>query len=119
MLQPRERLRFAEEPGLIVAARAVGLFALQHLDRDAAIELGIERRIDHAHAALAELVEDDVAADERAAREVLRPGGRAPARPIGTRWPFALGCFEIVGHGTRPRPMFAQDLGRALAFALD
>src|SRR3712207_7491846 len=48
----------------------LGLLALRELDelqRDAAIELGVERREHLAHAARPELVEDHVAADHGAA----------------------------------------------------
>ena len=51
MREPRHRARFAQQPlARIVAAVA----AAQHLQRDAALEIGIERRVDDAHPAGAE-----------------------------------------------------------------
>jgi len=44
---------------------------VQQLQRDHAIELGIEGAVHDAHAAFAEAIEHDVAADGRAALEVL------------------------------------------------
>jgi hypothetical protein len=41
----------------------------QHLDGDHAIELGVVRRVDHAHAAGTDLVRDHISPDLRAGRE--------------------------------------------------
>src|SRR6516225_9129043 len=79
MRQPRERLRLAHEPRRTAARRAARL-GLQQLDRELAIELGIVRAIDDAHAAFAESIEHDVAAHERAALEVLGRRGLRRAR---------------------------------------
>ena len=93
------------------AAAAVGV-GLQQLDRDLAIELGIERRVDDAHAALADHVEDDVTANDAAAIEA---GDVLVERPV----PLALRrCFisAVVAH---QRPVYPDNLGLHVRVARD
>ena len=68
--QPRDRLRLAQRalPPLVAGDAVAGLHP-QQLDRDLAIQLGIVRRVDLAHAAAADQPEHDVAADGRAPRQ--------------------------------------------------
>ena len=65
--QPRDRLRLAQRalPALVARDAVAGLDP-QQLDRDLAIQLGIVRRVDLAHAAAADQAEHDVAPDGRA-----------------------------------------------------
>ena len=69
--QPRERLGFAQQPARIADRGAGACLGVQELQRDHAIELGIERAIHDPHPTFAEAIEDDVAADARAAFEIL------------------------------------------------
>jgi hypothetical protein len=116
MRQPRERLRFAQQPRFLRAGRA-GRAGLQQLDRDLAIELGIVAVVDHAHAAFAEHVEHDVAADERAARQILDLRRRGEIRRVRRRR-LALGgrgarrAFAVRHVGARARGALATgDVG--------
>src|SRR5262249_30347005 len=80
--EPGHRLRLAQEagPGL---GRAADL-AAQHLDGDGALELGVVRRVDLAHAAAPDEALQRVAADDGGGREAalgalrLRPGAERP-----------------------------------------
>ena len=117
MREPRERLRFADEPRLGIAAGATGpaVVRLQELDRDLAIELGVERAIDDAHAARAQHVEHDVAADQRPTRQII--GGRGRVRAFGPGLPdrartaravaLAAGAV-VVGHSTGALSILAR-----------
>jgi hypothetical protein len=67
MLQPRHRLRLAPQPRLV--AHGVGA---QDLDGDLAVELRIVRGVDDAHAAFAEPIEEEIAAEGGAARRARR-----------------------------------------------
>jgi hypothetical protein len=67
VLETRHRLRLAQQPGAAVASAVVA----QQLDRHLAVELGVVGGVDHAHAALAEAVEDQVAPEAGAALEGL------------------------------------------------
>src|SRR5262249_39586235 len=71
----------------------------EDLDRDAPIELGIERCVHDAHAARADALEQDIASDGRATRERERLGpalAGAPGLPRGG--PPGNGVERIVGH---------------------
>ena len=79
VLEARGRLRFAQEPPTpIVVGHEV---RRQHLQRDFAIERGVERAVDHAHATPPELRQDaippDGAPDQRfhAAAMLLQEAG--------------------------------------------
>ena len=63
----RHRLRLAEQPRPRLTRAGAGA---QQLDRDLAIEVRIVRGVDDAHAARAQLAEDDEPADRVAAREL-------------------------------------------------
>ena len=60
-----EGLGLAQEEGLAVAGAVAVDLAVHELDGDLAIELGVVGGVDDAHAAGAELVDDEVAADPR------------------------------------------------------
>jgi len=75
--------------GLLEEARDVGLvlrgIAAQDLDRDGAVDAGLGRLIDDAHAALADLAEDRVAGDGAGLHaELLEDVGVV----LGVRYPF-------------------------------
>src|SRR5262249_39244251 len=79
MAEAGQRLGLAQEPAAVEQRRAVFAQA-QHLDGDVALELGIARRVDLAHPALAEELDDRVAAELVAGREgrsLLGAAGRA------------------------------------------
>ena len=78
MIERSERLRFALEPcqAVRISAKSIG----QDFERDVAIELGIVRTIDLAHAAGTEQGRDRVDANlpahgESSAARLLHPGG--------------------------------------------
>jgi hypothetical protein len=71
MLQPRHRSRLAHEARRVAVGGTV-----QDLDGYSSVELGIVGGVDDAHAAAAEPLEHDVAADRVAALQ--RRGGRGP-----------------------------------------
>ena len=66
MGEARHRLRLAQQALLPLA---VALARAQELDGDAAIELRIVGGVDDAHAARADVIEDDVAPDVGATRQ--------------------------------------------------
>jgi hypothetical protein len=83
--QTGHRLTLADEAG--PACRGLSIAGIvgirsKELHRELAIELGIVGGVDDAHAAFADLREDDVAAERRAAGE-RGPGGRGPGRQGG------------------------------------
>ena len=90
VLQPPQRAGLADQP--LAGAVAVEVVAAHQLERDLAIELGIVRGVDHAHAALAQGAEQDEAPQARrlAHREqrLLHPRphlGHARAIAVGPR----------------------------------
>jgi hypothetical protein len=74
-LAERARLAHEQRPRALGAARRV-----HQLERHAPVELGVVRRVDHAHPAAAEQRQDEVAPDRRAARE---HAGAAARRQLG------------------------------------
>ncbi|MBK7827693.1 MAG: hypothetical protein IPJ59_21235 [Nannocystis sp.] len=70
-----EGLGLAQEAELAGAVRA----RTQQLERDLAVEVGVEGGVDDPHRAGAEAVEDDVAADHRAALELVAGEGEGIA----------------------------------------
>src|SRR5262249_4055973 len=95
----------APEPRLPAALRAA-VMRLQELDRDLAIELRVERRVHDAHATGAEHVDDHVAADLRAACEMVFTAGGlgrfARALPFASRRAGRIDVrlVAVVGHTT-------------------
>ena len=77
--------------------RALAIVAAQHLDRDASLELAIARAIDDAHAAGAERIDQDVAAE--LARRVLR--GIELGRPDGLRERLGLPRLHDIHYSRR------------------
>jgi len=75
MIELRERARLCDQ----ALVRAIVLLPwVQDLERDLAVQFGVVGGVDHAHAAIAGLTEEDVAAE-------LRGGGTAEDRLLGTR----------------------------------
>src|SRR5262245_4544997 len=101
MGEPRHGPRFAKQaplPGLYVLAR---ILVEQDLDGHSAVELGIERPIDHAHATGADALEDDITTDRRAAGE-QRNLARASRTPgVGSR---GRRIFRLLRHDRLPNP---------------
>jgi hypothetical protein len=97
MRQPRHRLRLAPQPLVqlldgdgVMRARRIGE---QQLQRHAAIELGIVGGVDDAHAAATEHVDDEVAADRRAAGERRRGVG-----VYASRLPLGIAAGDLAQH---------------------
>jgi hypothetical protein len=89
-----ERLGLSQQTRATVGGhRLTARIGQQHLDRDLAIELGVVRGIDHAHATRAQLREHDIATDHVAAAEL-------PARTDGSHFGRA-GQRVVVGVGRR------------------
>src|SRR6185503_7596080 len=63
-----QRLRLTQA-ALLAPARGPVVAGRHELDRDPAPELGIERRVDHAHPPGADAIDHDVATDALAAQE--------------------------------------------------
>src|SRR5262249_31109048 len=82
--EPRHRLRLAHHArAQLLAAAEVGA---DELERDLPVELRVVRGVDHAHAAGADDIHDDVAADALAARRRAArgaEGGRGLAGRVG------------------------------------
>src|SRR5690606_33552140 len=74
--EPRERLSLAFESQS--AGASVDHLRAQHLDGDLAVELGVMRCVDRAHAAGATQLHDDIAADAAARCEHAAAWWRAP-----------------------------------------
>ena len=75
MRKARDGLRFAQEPLARRPSRRLACRRLvQELERDLAVELGIEGRVNLAHPATADEIQDHVAADRGARRQAVRPG---------------------------------------------
>ena len=111
--QARHRLRLAQHArreARLVAAE----IAAQQLERDLAIELRIVRGVDHAHAARAEPIEHEIAAERGAALElVVDCEDRATTRArLAGGWPrpsarssrSAAGRRRSPTDGARPSP---------------
>ena len=64
------------EPPQHAGLAELGMQSVEQFERDPAVELGIVRRIDRAHAARAEPIEHHVATDRLAAREALAAWAR-------------------------------------------
>ena len=85
MREPRHRARLAQQALASLVVAAVGL---QDLERDAPLEIGIERGVDDAHAADAELALEAIAAERsrerrhRSAGTAIRAGRRRRAREL-------------------------------------
>ena len=62
---------------------------LQELDGDLAVELGVVGAVHDAHTAFAELLDDDVAADQGPSRKIF--GLRFAAGALGMQMPLTLG----------------------------
>jgi hypothetical protein len=97
MREQRERLRLAVQPR---AVRLGELAGTHDLERDAAIELGIVGGVDDAHAAAAELVQHDVAAEHGRLRPDLFSGD---ARALACGTPRTVdqrrgGCVVRIVH---------------------
>ena len=86
MVQRRGHLRLALEPP---ARRRVRQFVGQNLDRHGPVELGVERPVDGAHAALAELRLNAIGAD-------LRPGSQGLLTRIVCDTPL-VGVHGVCG----------------------
>jgi hypothetical protein len=98
-----EGLGLAQEADLAAAAGS----GAQELEGDLAVEVGVEGGVDDAHGAGAEAIEEDVAADAEAAREVLGGGDEGVARGAGG----ALGVAEQGVGGGRGGALGAADGG--------
>jgi hypothetical protein len=73
--QLRQRLGLAQQLGS-PGAGSLPAPSCQELEGDLAVELRVVGCVHHADAARADLAEDDVATDRRAAGELVREGGR-------------------------------------------
>jgi hypothetical protein len=107
MRQPRQRLGLALHAGAPDRARLRGA---DDLDRDLAIELGIEGAIDHAHAAGADLIDDQVTTDLGAGGDRRLARGSHRRRRLGRgaavreRFPRRRrGGLGLVGFRHHPR----------------
>jgi hypothetical protein len=97
--EPRHRLGLAlqAEPALAdVAAGRPGV--AQELDGDPAIELGVVGGEHHAHAALAERAEHEVAADRVAAADLRRRGETRPDDGVGRQGLVRIRRLALVTH---------------------
>ena len=87
------RLGLAQESGGAGGFAVAGSAAVDELDGDLAVELGVVGGVDDAHAAGAEALEDDVASEQFAARELV-----GADRAVGLLGRVAQGR-GVDGHG--------------------
>ena len=80
VLDPARQLHLAAKP----LERVVGQPGAQHLERDALVELGVERLVDAAHAAAAEPAHDAIATGDELG--VLADGRRSPSMQSAASW---------------------------------
>jgi hypothetical protein len=92
-----QRLGLAQQAGPVSALTAAG--REDQLEGDLAVELGVVGGVDDAHGAGAEAVEEDVAADRRAADELRGGGWKRPSRrgrrADGTRVGRCVGGVQL------------------------